>query len=388
MKLLRLITILLFFIKVSNAQLSHYEIIGNVKNIPAKQVYLNVVKHHPVSGQPYGVTIDSAKIQNEKFFLNRDTNILEPIWGSSISYIDTVTKKQTSFTFSNLYNNKKHLSFILENSQINIEGDLADSKEFRISGSKETDFIFKYMDQLFLHLQTQHIDQKIAQLKTTNHTAELKLAIKERDDIIRNFKLNLKQILKENLSNYMSMLFLKQHAKMFSTVEVKDIYSYFKGNYKNSAIDSELHTFINQMINLEPGTLLPYFSYKDQNEKRFSLSDVKGSKATLVIFWASWCKPCRDEIPDLKKLYEIYKVKGINFVSVSIDHNISNWKQALYSEKMPWLNLSNLPGDFKEINKRFNLDAIPAMFLIDSEGKILVADESDISTLSEALRNL
>jgi hypothetical protein len=55
---------------------------------------------------------------------------------------------------------------------------------------------------------------------------------------------------------------------------------------------------------------------------------------------------------------------------------------------MPWSNLANLPGDFKEIKKKYNLNAIPSMFLLDDKGKVLMADESDISTLKTALSKL
>jgi thiol-disulfide isomerase/thioredoxin len=388
MKFLRSFIILLFIFKVSNAQLSHYEIKGDVKNLPAKQIYLSTMKHHPVSNQPYVAKIDSAEIHNGKFILNKDTNILEPSWASSLIYLDTVARKQKSFAFFNPYTKGKHLGFILENALIKIEGDLTDSKGILISGSKETDFQLKYGEQLFLYTKTQAVDERIAELNKIKNEEKLALAIKEKADIILDFKSNLKKIFEENPSNYLSILFLKQHAKLFTAVELKDIYSSFANNYKNSDKGLKLNTYISQISNLEVGAVLPAFSYIDKNGKSYNLNDIKGKKGTLVIFWASWCGPCRDEIPDLKKLYQIYSPKQINFVSVSTDHDIAKWKQALSVENMPWVNLSNLPGNSKEINLKYNLDAIPSMFLIDGEGRIVMADENSISSLKEALAKL
>ncbi|RWU10399.1 DUF4369 domain-containing protein [Pedobacter chitinilyticus] len=78
MNLLRSIIIVLFAFNSSFAQIDHYEISGDIKNIPAKQIFLHLVKSHPVSNQPYVTKIDSAAVKDGKFIIKRDTNILEP----------------------------------------------------------------------------------------------------------------------------------------------------------------------------------------------------------------------------------------------------------------------------------------------------------------------
>ncbi len=388
MNLLRSIIIVLVAFNSSFAQIDHYEISGDIKNIPAKQIFLHLVKFHPVSNQPYVTKIDSAAVKDGKFIIKRDTNILEPSWAATLSYIDTASKKTGYLSFYNPSDQSRQGNFILENAVIRIEGNQLDKKGLSISGSKETDFYFKYADQFWQYLKTQAVDKKIETLKKAKNNKELANALKEKENIIFDFKLNLEKIFRENPTHYLSILFLHERAQLFKAGELKAIYSSLANDYKNTSRAIKLNDFINQVPYLEEGGTFPNFAYNDRNGKINALENLKGKNGTLVIFWASWCGPCRQEIPELKKLYKTYQAKGINFISISIDHDISKWKQAVILEKMPWSNLANLPGDFKEIKKKYNLNAIPSMFLLDDNGKVLMADESDISTLKTALSKL
>jgi len=388
MNFLRSILIVLTVFNSAFAQINHYEISGDVRNLPAKQVFLHLVKFHPVSNQPYVSKIDSAQIIQGKFLLKRDSNILEPSWAASLSYLDTTSKKIGFLGFYNPFDQTKHSNFILENATIKIEGNHLDKKGLLISGSKETDFYFKYANQLWLYLKTQTVDKKIETLKKTKNNKELANALQEKERIVHDFKLNLEKIFRENPTHYLSIFFLQERAELFTASELKAIYSSLANDYKNTSKAIKLSDFINQMPYLKQGGTFPNFAYNDRNGKVNSLENLKGKNGTLVVFWASWCGPCRQEIPELKKLHKTYQAKGINFISISIDHDKAKWEQALASEKMPWPNLANLPGDFKEVKKKYNLYAIPSMFLLDDKGKVIMADESDTSTLKTALSKL
>ncbi|GAA4311843.1 hypothetical protein GCM10023149_06930 [Mucilaginibacter gynuensis] len=120
-------------------------------------------------------------------------------------------------------------------------------------------------------------------------------------------------------------------------------------------------------------TIFSAFEYADTAGRKQTLNSIKGKKATLVVFWASWCFPCRKEIPALKELYSKYKDKGLSIVSISVDEKVSAWKKAVSQEKMPWVNLAD-PGKAAGISTKYNLSGVPAMFLLDADNNILLTD--------------
>lgn len=94
----------------------------------------------------------------------------------------------------------------------------------------------------------------------------------------------------------------------------------------------------------------------------------------LVDFWASWCGPCRKEIPNLKMIYEKYKDRGFEIYSVSLDDKREAWITAIAELDLPWVHVSPLKGWDCPVAKRYHVTGIPKMFLLDPEGKIVAVD--------------
>ena len=100
------------------------------------------------------------------------------------------------------------------------------------------------------------------------------------------------------------------------------------------------------------------------------MSNLKG-KVTIIEFWASWCKPCRVENPNLVRLYKEMHSKGLEIVGVSLDRNRSSWLRAIDDDGLIWNHVSNLKFWQDPIAKLYNIRAIPASFIIDKEGRII-----------------
>ena len=116
------------------------------------------------------------------------------------------------------------------------------------------------------------------------------------------------------------------------------------------------------------GTKVPEFTVKDRNGNDITLSNLRqGKKYLLIDFWASWCNPCRKEIPNLKKLYAQYSEKGFEIVSISIDKKKEDWEKALKEEQLAWPNFLDETGVASLYKVRF----VPTTYLIDSEGVMI-----------------
>ncbi|WP_270543538.1 TlpA disulfide reductase family protein [Butyricimonas paravirosa] len=112
----------------------------------------------------------------------------------------------------------------------------------------------------------------------------------------------------------------------------------------------------------------------DENGKTVHLSDyVKPGQYNMVEFWASWCGPCRGEIPHLRHVYDAYG-KGkdaFNMISVSIDDKEKDWKQALKEENMKWTQLCDLKGWKGEVINKYKIQGVPFCLILDKEGRII-----------------
>lgn len=119
---------------------------------------------------------------------------------------------------------------------------------------------------------------------------------------------------------------------------------------------------------MKEGNPAPDFTFLNVKGKKVSLNKYKG-KVLLLDFWASWCGPCRAEIPNMKKYYAAYKDKGVEFLSVSIDAKKEAWTKAMKEEGMAWQQGWTTDAG-KEVMNTYQFGGIPYIILIDKQGNI------------------
>ncbi|MEO8948264.1 MAG: TlpA disulfide reductase family protein [Mucilaginibacter sp.] len=117
-------------------------------------------------------------------------------------------------------------------------------------------------------------------------------------------------------------------------------------------------------------TFLPDIALKNEKGDKEHVSDST-AKINMLVFWASWCGPCRKEIPDLKEIYQKYHNKGLSITSISLDDNEKNWQNALTVEKMPWRQLLTNDSAKNIFDLEYNISGIPIIVLIDRKGKLI-----------------
>ena len=125
--------------------------------------------------------------------------------------------------------------------------------------------------------------------------------------------------------------------------------------------------------NVQIGAVAPAFTQPTPDGKQVTLADYRG-RYVLVDFWASWCKPCREENPAVLKAYQAFKGRNFDVLSVSIDNNRDKWAKAIAEDHLPWTQVSDLQGPGSEVAQRYGIHAIPQNFLLDPQGKILAVN--------------
>jgi len=124
------------------------------------------------------------------------------------------------------------------------------------------------------------------------------------------------------------------------------------------------------MTALKVGMTAPGFSLPDVNGTTVTLNSFKG-KYVLVDFWASWCPPCRQENPNVVKVYNAYKDRNFTVVGVSLDKKKEAWLEAIKADGLNWTQVSDLKFWESAVVPLYGINSIPTNMLLDPQGKIL-----------------
>jgi thiol-disulfide isomerase/thioredoxin len=189
--------------------------------------------------------------------------------------------------------------------------------------------------------------------------------------------------------SYYMLYELENNRSTFNRDQILTLFNLFDKNLKQSETGQKLKSYIdnpdNNLLSFRTEFISPNGSLKP--------ALVKNDKFTILILWASWCGPCRREIPILKQLQSKYKSnKNIRMVSISVDEDFASWKKALAKEKMDWEQLIIKPEQRYYQNDIFKFDgSIPTTLFIDRGGKIVHKmtgfDEKDGLKQTESIIN-
>ena len=287
------------------------------------------------------------------------------------------------------------ISLMLEPGQIKVDGSLRDAT---VTGSALTE---KYqsllatrdaLDEIYIANKKRfepiqeaveearkNKDQK--KVKELLQSDEYQAMLKADKEFFDNVDATYDKLFMDNKDSFWGPLMMISLTSYF-TDDMKKTYEALsqeaKDSYYGKKVKDELYPAGKE------GTKVPDFTVTDNAGKSVTLAELcQGKKYILIDFWASWCNPCRKEIPNLKKIYKEYADKGFQIISISIDKKKADWEKALKEENLEWPNFL----DNGDVAIAYKVKMIPTMYLIDTNG-VMVGENLRGEALAEKIGQL
>lgn len=178
------------------------------------------------------------------------------------------------------------------------------------------------------------------------------------------------ECIKSNADNLVGLSLIYDPLMQLKYSVLKSRYELLCDNMKNTVEGKACLQRLKYLCGLVVGGTFRDFKMPTVQGDTFQLSQLN-AKVKLIDFWASWCGPCRKENPNLLRIYQKYKDKGLEIIGISLDTDREAWLKAVSDDKLPWTQISDLKGIYGDIAKKYSIRAIPQMFILDEHNKIV-----------------
>lgn len=314
-----------------------------------------------------------------------DTVYLQDVKGRQLVAIDTAVIANGKFTFEGVQDTavnryitckteavqrRMMLDFFLENGNINV----ALTKEGANNSATGTPCNDAYQAvRTTVNELTTKLYAVYESMNDSTLTEEQRAAKSEEMEKIQESigEANVEGI-KKNITNAAGIHLLKQNYYAMELEDLKPLMSQIPAAFENDEQIIKIKENVTNMEATAVGKKFTDFAMQTPDGKPVKLSDFVGKgKVVLVDFWASWCGPCRREMPNLVEVYKKYKNKNFEIVGVSLDRDADAWKDGIKKLGITWPQMSDLKYWNCEGSKLYAVSGIPHTVLIDGEGTII-----------------
>ena len=184
------------------------------------------------------------------------------------------------------------------------------------------------------------------------------------------FELSLKEFLK-SVDKSLAVLIFSDYLSIDENIVFwEGIYNNYFDEFKSNSYFINFENKLKKIKAVSVGSIAPEIILNDTNGNPISLSSLRG-QYVLLDFWAAWCRPCREENPNILENYYRFKDQGFEVYQVSLDRNKEDWLRGIEQDKLPWINVSDLKYYQSEAAVLYNINKIPSAFLLDPNGTII-----------------
>ena len=344
-------SIYLFFVVIVMASCSsrpHYVVKGKIEGSDSITFYLQKRD----AGKT--ITIDSAVSKNGSFTIK----------GGTVDYPQLIQLVAG--------NTRKRTAFYLENSEITITGILDSLFNARITGSKTQDEYNAFIESNKSLSEKYSMTYQQYQVARNANNAVRLAQIEKQADSIQNEMMKLQKVyVRNNPASYVTPSIL---ASLSYEMEPEELESIINGLDTAIAALPQIKSMKERLVAMKVvavGQKAPDFTMNDVSGNPVSLSSKLGPKLLLVDFWAAWCNPCRQENPNVVKVYTEFHKKGFDVLGVSLDQKKEEWLKAIAADKLGWTHVSELKYWGNEAARLYAVNSIPSNFLLDENGTII-----------------
>lgn len=203
----------------------------------------------------------------------------------------------------------------------------------------------------------------------------------------------LKDGLTGNLDNIFGLIYLQGLSSPDDPESIRKFLDKFAAPVKESAMWKQMSDDVDRQLSFGVGKPYLDFTQNDADGHPVTASKVMadpGNRYVLIDFWASWCGPCMGELPYLKEAYSSFSSEGFEIIGVSLDQERDSWLEAVKDNEMNWIQVSDLKYWSNDVARLYNINSIPANFLVDCKTGLIVEKglrgRALVNKLSELLR--